>query len=183
MDVNSIIANICKCIVLNDGVRTKSTYCNASVINVSYSGIFDDSTDDQILLDILDDMGLTGWYNNLEKGLDTIIMDGSMSAGEAQLLAFSRIFLRDPKIVILDEATSRLDPATEGLIEKAVEKLLENRTAILIAHRLETLSKLDNIMILDSGSITEFGNQQELLNDPKSEYSRLLKLGIEEVLI
>ncbi len=144
---------------------------------------FDDSTDDQMLLDILDDMGLTGWYNNLEKGLDTIIMDGSMSAGEAQLLAFSRIFLRDPKIVILDEATSRLDPATEGLIEKAVEKLLENRTAILIAHRLETLSKLDNIMILDSGSITEFGNQQELLNDPKSEYSRLLKLGIEEVLI
>ncbi len=144
---------------------------------------FDDSVEDEILLDILENMGLTNWYNNLEKGLDTIIMDGSMSAGEAQLLAFSRIFLRDPKLVILDEASSRLDPATEGLIEKAVEKLLENRTAILIAHRLETLSKLENIMILDSGKIKEFGNQQQLLNDPASEYSKLIELGIEEELV
>ena len=69
------------------------------------------------------------------------------------------------------------------MLKDALEKLLENRTAILIAHRLETLSKLDNIMILDSGKITEFGNQQQLLNDPKSEYSQLLKLGIEEVLV
>src|SRR5207248_1394663 len=83
-------------------------------------------------------LGLGSWYESLPQGLETVLASGSggLSAGEAQLLAFTRIFLRDPGLVILDEASSRLDPATEQLIERAVDRLLADRTGIIIAHLL-----------------------------------------------
>ena len=107
---------------------------------------------------------------------------GGLSAGQAQLLAFARIFLRDPGLVILDEASSRLDPATETLIERAVDRLLEGRTGVIIAHRLATVNRADDILILEDGRVVEFGERVALAADPDSRFSTLLATGMEEVL-
>ncbi|MCB1247641.1 MAG: ABC transporter ATP-binding protein, partial [Acidimicrobiia bacterium] len=114
---------------------------------------FDQSIDDDRLLEALDRLELDEWLASLPAGLDTSLDSGSggLSAGQAQLLAFTRVFLRDPGVVVLDEASSRLDPATERLLERAVDHLLEDRTAILIAHRLATVTRADDIVILDDG--------------------------------
>jgi ATP-binding cassette subfamily B protein len=98
------------------------------------------------------------------------------------LLAFTRVFLHDPGLVILDEASSRLDPATEGRIERAVDKLLEGRTAIVIAHRLGTVHRADEILILDQGRAIEHGDRRQLAADPGSRFHALLQTGLEEVL-
>jgi len=97
-------------------------------------------------------------------------------------LNFARVALRDPGLVILDEATSRLDLATEALIDRATARLLKGRTGIIIAHRLQTVQKADMILILEDGAIQEFGARQDLLADPASRFSVLLKTGLEEVL-
>ena len=80
-----------------------------------------------------------------------------LSLGEQQLLAFARVFLREPGLVILDEASSRLDPATERRIEHAIDRLLQGRTAIVIAHRLATVQRVDQVLILDSRGVRELG--------------------------
>jgi ATP-binding cassette subfamily B protein len=85
--------------------------------------------------------------------------------------------------VILDEASSRLDPATEALIERAVERLLRNRTGIIIAHRLNTVQRADRIMILENGEIIEEGERAALAASPDSRFSHLLRTGLEEVLV
>ena len=108
---------------------------------------------------------------------------GGLSAGEAQLLAFVRVFLRNPSLIILDEASSRLDPITEALVEKAIDKLLENRTCIIIAHRISTVKRADNILILEDGKVAELGERTVLLGDRTSRFSQLLATGIEEVLV
>jgi ATP-binding cassette subfamily B protein len=105
-----------------------------------------------------------------------------LSAGQAQLLALARIFLRQPGLVILDEASSRLDPATELLIERAVDRLLEHRTGIVIAHRLATVERADDVLILEAGRVVEFGERRALAADPGSRLSRLLEAGMEDVL-
>jgi len=145
---------------------------------------FDDSISDEAVLQALRDLGLWDWYQALSDGLDTALESGGggLSAGEAQLLAFTRIFLRDPGLIILDEATSRLDPATEHRIEQAVDKLVANRTAIIVAHRLGTVQRADDILILEDGQVREFGERQKLASDPESRFSRLLQTGMEEVL-
>jgi len=145
---------------------------------------FDDSISDKHLLKVIGELGLQDWLETLPNGLDTKLATGgrSLSAGEAQLLAFTRVFLRDPGLVILDEASSRLDPATEQLIERAVDRLLENRTAIIIAHRLRTVERADEILILDSGRVVEHGEREALEQDVTSQYYRLLQTGLEEVL-
>jgi ABC-type multidrug transport system fused ATPase/permease subunit len=106
----------------------------------------------------------------------------NISAGEAQLLALTRVFLRNPGLIILDEASSRLDPATEQRIERAIDNLLRDRTTIIIAHRLNTLRRADDIMILDQGEIREYGNRQTLADDETSHYHQILQLGRLEVL-
>jgi ATP-binding cassette subfamily B protein len=145
---------------------------------------FDASIPDDRLLDVIHRLELDGWLASLPHGLDTMLEGGSagLSAGQAQLLAFTRVFLRDPGIVVLDEASSRLDPATEALIEKAVDHLLEDRTAILIAHRLATVTRADDIVILEDGRIIEAGERVALMADPDSVFSRLLVAGMEEAL-
>jgi ATP-binding cassette subfamily B protein len=145
---------------------------------------FDRSIPDDIILEVITQLGLAEWYKSLPDGLDTKIEAGgrSLSAGEAQLLAFTRVFLRNPGLVILDEASSRLDPATEQLIERAVDKLLQDRTAIIIAHRLGTIHRTDEIMILEEGHIAEHGNRKMLAADPNSRFYSLLQTGLEEVL-
>ena len=140
---------------------------------------------DTRILAVLSELGLENWLRTLPQGLDTPLAAGGagLSAGQAQLLAFARIFLTDPGLVILDEASSRLDPATEQLLERAVDKLLHNRTAILIAHRLGTVQRADHILILEQGRVVESGNRIVLTATPASRFAQLLRTGMEEVLV
>ena len=146
---------------------------------------FDTDIPDSRITAVIDELGLGCWYAGLKYGLDTVLESGGsgVSAGEAQLLTFTRIFLRDPGLVVLDEASSRLDPATEHLIEKAVNRLTAGRTALIIAHRLQTLGHADKIMILEKGQVIEFGNRVDLAHDPASLFQKLLRTGLDEVLV
>ncbi|RLE16091.1 MAG: ABC transporter ATP-binding protein [Actinobacteria bacterium] len=146
---------------------------------------FNDSITDAELHDVIHRLELDEWLASLPAGLDSMLESGSggLSAGQAQLLAFTRVFLRNPGVVVLDEASSRLDPATEALLERAVDHLLENRTAILIAHRLATVSRADDIVILEDGRVIECGERVSLERDPESKFSRLLATGMEEALV
>ena len=145
--------------------------------------LFDPTIADSQILVVIEDLGMSVWYESLPKGLDTVITSGGLSAGEAQLLAFARVFLKDPGIIILDEPSSRLDPATEQQIDRAVQKLLHNRTGIIIAHRLGTVERVNEIMILEDGEIREYGDREHLVQNPNSRFSQLLKTGLEEVIV
>ena len=146
---------------------------------------FDSAITDQQIMYVIESLELTDWFNTLSKGLDTVLEGNgrSLSAGEAQLVALTRVFLHDPGLVVLDEASSRLDPATEQRIERAIDKLLVGRTAIIIAHRLGTIHRADQVMILESGRIGEFGDRKMLAVDPETKFHRLLETGMEEVLV
>jgi ATP-binding cassette subfamily B protein/ATP-binding cassette subfamily C protein len=154
---------------------------NASVYdNLTF---FDRSVPEEKIVRVLDELGLGDWYQALPQGLASeLASGGDLSAGEAQLLAFARIFLQDPGLIILDEASSRLDLATERRVERAVDRLLQGRTAIIIAHRLSTIQRVDEIMIMDGGRICEHGARSALASDPGSQFYSLLQTGLEEVL-
>jgi ATP-binding cassette subfamily B protein len=145
---------------------------------------FDRSIPDARVEEVLKDLGLWHWVESLPNGLNTELESdgGGLSAGEAQLLAFTRVFLHNPGLVILDEASSRLDPATEQLIERAVDKLFDNRTAIIIAHRLATVQRADTIMILENGHIVEHGSREYLATNASSRFFQLMQTGMQEVL-
>ena len=133
------------------------------------------ASDDRIRA-LLAELGLDEWLRSQRDDLDTELgPDGSgMSAGEAQLLALGRAFLADPGLVILDEPSSRLDPDTELLIERAVDRLIAGRTAVLVAHRLSSLRHVDEIAVVDHGRIVEHGDREALTNDAGSRFARLL---------
>jgi ATP-binding cassette, subfamily B, bacterial len=145
---------------------------------------FDPSIPDQRVTEVIRELGLDDWYAALPNGLDSMLESGArgLSAGEAQLLALARVFLRDPGLVILDEASSRLDPATETRIERAIDKLLAGRSAIIIAHRLGTVQRADDILIIEDGQAFEYGPRAALAADSSSRFYRLLQTGLEEVL-
>ena len=123
------------------------------------------------------------WCQAMPRGLDTELKPGGqgLSAGEAQLLALARVFLKEPGLVILDEASSRLDPATEWLLEHAVDRLLQGRTAIIVAHRLATVQRADEIMVIENGRVYEHGDRRALAGDPTSRFYSLLQIGLGEV--
>jgi len=114
---------------------------------------------------IVDLSQLESLVHRLPLGLDTIIGEGGMdlSAGQKQLLAFARVLARDPKILILDEATSNVDTETEMLIEQAIRAVMANRTSIIIAHRLSTIRRANQIIIIDQGQIVEQGTHEDLM--------------------
>jgi ABC-type multidrug transport system fused ATPase/permease subunit len=145
---------------------------------------FDRSISDDKIIATLEELELGDWYRNLPEGLNSELETGSrsLSAGEAQLLAFTRVFLRNPGLIILDEASSRLDPATEVKLEHAMDKLLKGRTAIIIAHKLDTLHRADDILILEKGGILEYDSRVKLASVPSSQFYQLLRTGMEEVL-
>jgi ATP-binding cassette subfamily B protein len=147
---------------------------------------FDPTVPDERLLDALRLLELWPWYAALPHGLDTVLAPhgGGLSAGEAQLLAFVRVFLKDPGLVILDEASARLDPATERRIERAVDHLLGagTRTAVVIAHRLSTVQGAGEILLLDNGRVLEHGPRAALAADPTSHFAALLRAGLTEAL-
>jgi ATP-binding cassette, subfamily B, bacterial len=146
---------------------------------------FDPTVPDARILEVIEALELGDWFAGLPQGLDTRLQTGgrSLSAGEAQLLAFTRVFLRNPGFVVLDEASSRLDPATEQLVERAITHLLENRSAIIIAHRLGTLHRADDVLVLEDGHVVEYGNREQLLADTASRFYELHQTGLEEVLV
>ena len=134
------------------------------------------------ILEVIAELGLNEWFASLPNGLDSMLGAGGtgISAGEAQLLAFVRVFLLDPGLVVLDEPSSRMDLATERLLEEAMAKLLRGRTAIIIAHRLSTVSRADEILILERGEIREHGNRAALAANRNSRFAELLRTGLEE---
>ena len=145
--------------------------------------LLDPDIPDERLLEVVEELGLGGWYAGLPDGLDTVVRSGGtrMSAGEAQLLAFARVFLRDPHVVVLDEASSRIDPGTGRLIERAVDRLVEGRTVIVIAHRLSTLDRCDEVMVLEQGRIVEHDERERLAGDPASRFHQMLATDAGEV--
>ncbi|HKC91304.1 MAG TPA: ABC transporter ATP-binding protein, partial [Candidatus Limnocylindria bacterium] len=145
--------------------------------------LFDRSVDDARGTEALERLGLGEWLRSRTGGLDAEMTADSLSAGEAQLLALARAFLRDPGLVILDEASSRLDPATERRVERAIDTLLRDRTGVVIAHRLETLERCDEIAILEQGSVVERGPRAALAAQVSSRYAHLLRTGLQEVLV
>jgi ABC-type multidrug transport system fused ATPase/permease subunit len=129
------------------------------------------------ILDVLEAAGLGQWIRTI--GLDTMLGAGGqgLSAGEQQLLAFARVFLQDPGVVILDEPSSRLDPATELILASATERLFSGRTVVIVAHRLETVRTADEIMVVDGGQVIEHDRRETLAANQESHYARLLAEG------
>jgi ABC-type multidrug transport system fused ATPase/permease subunit len=136
----------------------------------------DRTISDVAILEAFQVLGLGEWYARLPDGLETHFHAGSLSAGQAQLIALTRAFLQKPDLVILDEASSRLDPFTEALVQHALNQLLQGRTAIIIAHRLQTVSKVDDILVLHDGEVSEIGTRQQLGGQDTSRYARLLEI-------
>jgi ABC-type multidrug transport system fused ATPase/permease subunit len=139
--------------------------------------LFDALAEDAAVERALESVGLLRWRRALPDGLDTRLGAGGvgLSAGEAQLVALARVFLADPGLVVLDEASSRLDPATEEAVRAATTRLLAGRTAIVIAHRLATLVGVDEIAVVDAGRIVEHGPRAALVRDDASRFARLLE--------
>jgi len=110
-------------------------------------------------------MGIYNYLNSFPQGFSTVLSEdgGNLSFGERQLLSFSRALTFDPEILIMDEATSSIDPYTEAEIQRSMEKLLKGRTSIIIAHRLSTIEEADNIIVLDRGELVEQGSHDELM--------------------
>ncbi len=133
--------------------------------------------EDEAVFEVLDRAGLGEWVRSV--GLDTELGPGGegLSAGEQQLLAFARVFLQDPSVVLLDEPSARLDPATEAMLAGTTQRLFGGRTVLLIAHRLETVRVADEIMVVSQGRIVEHGERSVLEADTGSIYSGLLRTG------
>ncbi|MDQ0171620.1 ABC transporter ATP-binding protein [Paenibacillus tundrae] len=146
--------------------------------------LFNSEVSENKIMETTERLGLRQWIDTQPEGLDTHLKAGgsSLSAGEAQLFALTRVFLTEPSLVILDEPSSRLDAATEMLLQQAVDELMKQCTGIIIAHRLATLDQVDQIMVLSDGEIIEFGAREELANNPDSHYARLRMTGREEEL-
>jgi subfamily B ATP-binding cassette protein MsbA len=114
----------------------------------------------------------------LPESFDTIIGEGGqrLSGGQRQRLAIARAILKNPPILVLDEATSSLDAESESLVQRALENLMVNRTTLVIAHRLSTIRKADQIVVIENGAVQEAGTHDELLERPRGVYRRLYEL-------
>jgi len=122
------------------------------------------------------------FISTLRDGYDTVLQERgtNLSQGERQLLAFARVLAADPEVLVLDEATASIDTETELLIQDGLEKLMADRTAILIAHRLQTIQQADKILVLRFGEVIEYGSQAELL-ELKGLYHTLHELQFQDL--
>ena len=174
--------------ILVDGVDTKEKSLGYLRTNIGYvqqtpfvfAGSFFDNIaygkDNATLEEAIDaakQVGIHDFILSTKNGYDTVLEDGGgmLSQGQKQLIAFARAILRNPSILILDEATSSIDTLTEATVQKAMYTLLEGRTAIIIAHRLSTIVGCDRILFLDKGEIIEDGDHKTLLEKKGSYYS------------
>jgi ATP-binding cassette subfamily B multidrug efflux pump len=126
-------------------------------------------------------VGAHEFISRLQYGYDTPVQEGGLvlSVGQRQLISFARALLANPRILILDEATSSVDTQTEIIIQNALARLLQGRTSFVIAHRLSTIVNADRIIVLDDGKIIEQGTHQELLAN-QGYYAHLYKMGFTE---
>ncbi|GAB3470811.1 ABC transporter ATP-binding protein [Kineococcus endophyticus] len=126
----------------------------------------------------VESLGLRDWVDGLPDGLQTRLGPGgsTLSAGEEQLVAFARLLVRDVRVVVLDEATARMDPVTEHRVTAAAEQLLAGRTGLLIAHRLSTTARADHVAVLDGGRLVQHGPRSELAATP-GPFADLLRAG------
>ena len=150
--------------------------------NVADNLRLDSSIDNQRLKDVCSDLGLDNLLKKLPNGLDTYIRErgGNLSSGERQLLSIARVAIRDPKILIMDEATAFMDPSTEATLQRDLDRLLEKRTALVIAHRLATIEASDRILVMRRGSLIEEGTHEELraLGGLYSQLAELQEKGL-----
>lgn len=132
--------------------------------------------DRELVTSVMAELGLSDWVAALPNGIDTLLGPGgvTLSAGEAQLVAFARLLARDVRVVILDEATARMDPLTESRVVAASERLLNGRTGVIIAHRLSTIERADYVAVLDAGRLAQFGPHDDLAAVP-GHFQRLLQ--------
>jgi ATP-binding cassette subfamily B protein len=137
---------------------------------------------DEMILHAADLVGARKFIDRLPGGLDYNVMErgATISVGQRQLLSFIRAMVYDPKILVLDEATSSVDSETEEMIQNAISKMMTNRTSIAIAHRLSTIQKADKIIVLDKGEIKESGSHDELLASD-GFYAQLHKMQYKEI--
>jgi ATP-binding cassette subfamily B protein len=167
-EITSLRKNIA--FVLQDVFLFSDTIAN----NISLN---DPSISRQEIIEAAKAVGAHNFIMNLPGNYDFNVMErgGMLSVGQRQLIAFIRAYVQNPKILVLDEATSSVDTETEQLIQQATNKLTENRTSIIIAHRLATIQKADKIIVLDHGEVIEQGTHQELLK-LNGQYKRLFEL-------
>ena len=146
------------------GVVPQEPFLFAGTIGDNIAFARPDATDAEIH-EAVDKVGLTDVVERMADGLDTVVHERgqTLSSGERQLIALARAFLAHPRVLVLDEATSNLDLQSETKIEAALDVLLENRTAILIAHRLSTAMRADRIAVVDQGRIIEVGSHADLV--------------------
>ncbi|MGT2950600.1 ABC transporter ATP-binding protein [Streptococcus cuniculi] len=146
------------------GIVLQDPYLFTGTIGSNVS-MNDEEMDRQKILESLEKVGAKDLLGRLEKGIDEPVVEkgAAFSSGERQLIAFARTLYSDPKILILDEATSHIDTETEEIIQHAMEVVKEGRTTFIIAHRLSTIQNADQILVLDKGQIAERGNHEELL--------------------
>ncbi len=125
--------------------------------------LFGDAPREQVVAAV-EELGLTDWVAGLPDGLDTLLGPGgtSLSAGEEQLVAFARLLVRDVRVVVLDEATARMDPVTEARVVRAADRLISGRTGILVAHRLSTTERAEQVAVLESGRVVQQGPRSRL---------------------
>ena len=142
--------------------------------NIAYADI---SAPDEAIWNVLRAMGIDDWVRSLPEGLDTEVRErgGRFSAGERQLVALARAFLSDPSVIVLDEATSNLDPETEIQVEGALRVLLAGRTSVVIAHRLRSAERADRVVMVDAGRIIAEGTHEELV-DRSPKYRELVEV-------
>lgn len=142
--------------------------------------VFDKMVTDDEIIKVLDLVCLKDFYQKLEKGLDTELGEKGLklSGGERQRIALARLFFEESRIVVLDEATGALDNLTEKKVMDSIFKTLNSKTFVIIAHRLESIKKVDQIYVLSNGKIVEKGNYYELLNN-KKYFSKLCKALLE----
>ena len=145
--------------------------------NVADNLRLDSSITDERLAQICNNLGLGALLNRFPNGLKTTLRErgSNISSGERQLLSVARVAIRSPKILIMDEATAFMDPSTEATLQRDLDRLLEKRTALVIAHRLATIESSDRILVMKKGKLIEQGNHQDLVSQG-GLYAQLAKL-------
>ena len=163
-------------VVLQDAFLFKSDIANNITLGLDFSD-----------REIKDALRAVGGDRLIKKGIHTEVMEGgsNLSQGEKQLISFARAYIRNPKILILDEATSNIDTETETIIQEGINKLKEDRTTFIIAHRLSTIKDVDKIIVLSYGQIVEMGNHEQLMKSGgyyKEMYDKQIKENLKVML-
>lgn len=158
VDINKIDRNKLRedmAVVLQDAFLFKDTIKE----NIKMGEYFSDK-------EVINSLKKVGGEKLLQRGIDSMLLENgsNLSQGEKQLIAFARAYIRDPKILILDEATSNIDTETENIIQKGINELKKDRTTFIVAHRLSTIKNVDKILVLSHGKIIEAGNHDQLMN-------------------